>query len=364
MADLYVDVPGLNGLYNQLQRAQGDAADALDHVRKHCDLPVVDVGYIQLLIGPHGRAYRNVTSALERLQRLTQDAATQINRAQLDYGRTDLESAKTLDASYPGAKNQAVLAGALTPHRPDLAPRVVGFADVDEPTRVLTNPQYVVGIEMWSINPMADLVSVSAWLRQTIISVFGHDPLDGWASQFSGDWRAYVNCGAALSQAGAAAKLIGDNILAGAAALPQVWRGNAADGAQEWMLELGLAAHGLAGVCSDYYRLYMQAAEAIKKLYDVVAGLTTDLIDLLIIISGAMAAGAATVASVFGPIAGFSIAAYYSWQAYDLYKEISTYYGLAEDALKLIGGTIAGVDALLSINKVPDVQPYHHPAGY
>ncbi|MBG0568181.1 hypothetical protein [Actinoplanes aureus] len=365
MAELYVDVPGLTRLYNQLVRASGDATDALDYVHKHCDLRILDQGFIMLMIGPHGEAYRSLTTALERLQTLTQGAGTQINRAQVEYSRTDHQSAKQLDAAYPGAKDPAAAASAFTSHRPDLMPDDrAAFTDVAEATRALQNPQYAVGIEMWDINPLADLVSPAAWLRQTTIWVFGHDPLEGWASQFSGDWKAYVHCGNAMGRAGAACRLISENIAAAASDIPQAWRGNAADGAREWLLGLAVATAGIAQVCSDYYDLYLQAAEAIKKLYDVVAGLITDLIDMLIIISGALAAGAASIATIFGPIAGFSIAAYYAWQAYDLYKQISRFYGAAEDTLKLIGGSIGALDATLSMKAIPDVQPYHHPARY
>ncbi|GLY05003.1 hypothetical protein Acsp01_53820 [Actinoplanes sp. NBRC 101535] len=363
MEQLYVDTNGLNQLYNQMQRASDDAANTLDYVHKHCDLSFVDVGLIMRLISPHRKAYGELTSALERLQQLTQTAGTQVNRAQVAYSQTDLQAAAALDAAYPGAKDADTLRRALAEQQ-DPGVGGAAFADVTEPAQFLRNPEYAIGIEMWAINPMVDLISPAAWLRQTIIWVFGHDPLEGWASQFSGDWKAYVHCGQAMGQAGGTARAIGRNLIAGAMDVPEAWRGNAADGFREWDLSLGNATAELEQICQQYNTLYDQAAEAIKKLYDVTAGLISDLLDLMLVISGALAAGTATLVSAIGPITGYSIAAYYAWQAWDLYNEISKFYGQAEDLLKLIGGWIGGVSAALAVKDIPTIAPYHHPAGY
>ena len=73
---------------------------------------------------------------------------------------------------------------------------------------------------MWSINPLTDLVSPAAWVRQVSITLFGHDPFDAWTRRSSGDWAAYVHCGAALSRVGDGAYDIGRNLLAGAQPRP------------------------------------------------------------------------------------------------------------------------------------------------
>ncbi|MBB2943268.1 uncharacterized protein YukE [Actinoplanes lutulentus] len=359
-----MDVNGINRLYNQLLRASDDATDTLSYVKQHCNLDFLEVGMLSQLFSPHEKAYTELTAALTRLSSLAQAAGSQVNRAQIDYQRTDQEAAAALDAAYPGAKDPVALNSALTEQREDLQASHPAFADVSEPTRLLRNPEYAIGIEMWSINPMADLVSPSAWLRQTIIWVFGHDPFEGWASQFSGDWKGYVHCGNAMGQAGGVAAAIGRNLLAGVADVPEAWRGNAADGFREFELTLATAAVSLEQVCQDYNRLYDQAAEAIKKLYDVAASAIGDLLDMLLVISGCLAAGTATIETILGPIAGYSIAAYYAWQAYDLYKQISTFFGAAEDTIKLISGSLMTLDASLSVKDIPEVQPYAHPAGY
>jgi uncharacterized protein YukE len=336
----------------------------LDYTRKHCDLSFTDVGLIMRLISPHKHAYGEVTEALTRLQTLAQGAGTQVNAAQQDYARTDQTAAQRVDAGYPGAKDPAAVRSILAQGRPDLRGQHAAFADVAEPTSHLKNPEYAIGVEMWSINPMADLISPSAWLRQISIWLFGYDPFEGWASQFSGDWKAYVHCGNAMGLAGAAAFDIGRNLTSGASDVSAVWRGNAAEAEPEFQLALGSAAMELQVACRQYNELYLQAAEAVKKLFDVVSGLISDLLDVLIIINVSAAVGTATIETVVGPIAGYGVAAYYTWQAYDLYKEISTFYGNAEDLLKVIGGSITGIKAKLAVKDLPTVQPYRHPAGY
>ncbi|WP_199517041.1 hypothetical protein [Nucisporomicrobium flavum] len=364
MSEFSVDAAGLNSLYNVFVRASGDASDSLDYTRQHCDLSFTEVGLIMRLISPHKHAYGEVTDALTQLKDLAQGAGTQINAAQKDYARTDEGSAARLDAGYPGAKDPISLRGTLSQGRPDLRGRRSGFTDVAEPTAHLKNPEYAIGVEMWSINPLADLISPSAWLRQVSIWLFSYDPFEGWASQFSGDWKAYVHCGNAMGLAGAAAYDIGRNLTAAAADVPAVWRGKAAEAEQEFQLALGGAAMDLQNACRHFNELYLQAAEAVKKLLDVVSGLISDLLDVLIIINASAAVGTATIETVVGPIAGYGVAAYYTWQAYDLYKEISSFFGNAEDLLKLIGGSITGIKATLAVKDLPTVQPYKHPAGY
>jgi hypothetical protein len=364
VGEFYVDVDGLNGLYNALVRASGDAADALAFTRRHCDLNFAQVGLIMRLISPHYHAYHEMTGALERLRDLSQGAGTQVNLAQRDYARSDQSAARRLDAGYPGATDPAGLRGTFSPGRPDLRGVHTAFADVAQPTRHLGNPEYAIGTELWSIDPLADLISPAAWLRQVSIWVFGHDPLEGWANQFSGDWKAYVHCGIAMGAAGAAAGDIGRNLVNGAGDVPSVWRGNAAEGEQQFQLALGSAALALQQVGGQFDLLYQQAAQAVKKLYDVVSGLISDLLDVLLVINVAAAAGTATIETGVGAVAGYGIAAYYTWQAYDLYKEISDFYGNAEDLLNAIGASIQGIKATLAVKDLPTIRPYHHPAGY
>jgi uncharacterized protein YukE len=359
-----VNAPGLDGLYNHFVREAGDATDALAYTRRHCDLDWDAEGLLMMLMGPHKHTYESVTTALTKLHELTQSAGTQVNRAQLDYARTDDAAAARVDSTYAGAKNPTALYGTLTRGRPDLQTQVTDFSDVTEPTARLRNPEYIVGIEMWDINPLADLLSPAAWARQVCIWVFGWDPLEAWSQQLGGNWKAYTHCAVALGAVGSAAHDVGRNLTSGAAAVSTVWRGNAAEAEQEFHLALGAAAMELKSACTQYCDLYTQAADATKKLADVVAGLISDLLDVLIIINVAAAAGTALIETGIGAIAGYGVAAYYTWQAYELYNEISKFYGDAEALIKAIGGTITSVKAQLAVKDLPTVQPYHHPAGY
>jgi hypothetical protein len=362
MGQFYVDVGGLNGVYNMLARASGDASDTLDYTKAHCDLDWNAEGLLMILMGPHEHAYENLTGALVKLRDLSQGAGTQVNLAQGDYARADAVAAARLDAGYPGAKDPVYVRGTLVQGRPDLQPPRSAFSDVAEPGNHLTNPEYAAGVEMWSLNPLADLISPAAWLRQISIWLFGHDPFEGWATQFSGDWRAYTHCAVALGHIGSAAYDTGRNVVTGAADVATVWRGNAAEAEQEFQLALGGAAMNLEGACTQYSHLYLQAAEATKSLFDVVSGLISDLLDVLIIINVAAAAGTALIETGLGAVAGYGVAAYYGWQAYQLYEEISRVYGNAEDLINAIAGTIGSVKAELAVRDLPTVQPYHHPA--
>ena len=343
MTGFSVDPGGLNGLYNLLARAADAAYDTLDYTRRQCDLPWNAEGLLMILLGPHEHAYANVTGALARLHELAQDTGTAVNAAQNDYLRTDRAVAARLDA----------VRGVPAPGPADVPSRPAGFADVADPARFLTAPAYPVPIVMWSINPLEDLLSPAAWLRQIAIWLFGHDPFEGWAKQFSGDWNAYVHCGAALARAGASVHDIGGNLVAGAAEVGTVWRGDAADREREYQVALGSAATGLQAACTAYSGLYAQAAEVTKSLFDVAGDLIGDLFDLLIVVNAAAAVGTAMVETGIGAIAGYGIAAYYAVQAYELYQKIARFYSIADDMIKAIGASVGAVRAELAVRDLP-----------
>ncbi|WUR62301.1 hypothetical protein OHS32_13295 [Micromonospora chokoriensis] len=363
MSGFYVDPAGLDGLYNVLHRASNDVTDTLAYAKRHCDLSFAEEGLLVIFASPHRVTYNRMTQGLQRLEMVSQGAATEINAAQLAYARSDAESASRLDQTYPGAKDPAAMWGALSTGRPDLwptAPRSP-FADVTEPTSKLVPPNYATAVEMWKINPLADLVSPAAWLRQVSVWLFGHDPFEDWSKQLSGDWDAYIHCAAAWRIIGNALLEVGRNLVTTTADVPEVWRGQAAEAEQEFQLKLGGAAAALHPACDQYADLYTKAAEAAKHLFDVVSGLITKLIDVLIVVNLASAVGTATIETGIGPVVGYGVAAYYAWQAYDLYKEISTFYGNAEATFKGIAGAIGMIQAGAAVAALPDLQPYQHP---
>jgi len=362
MNGFYVDPNGLNGLYNLLHRASGDAGDILEYTQRHCDLNFDQEGLLFMLAGPHHAAYQRMTQGLGRLKTLTGSTATQINLVQREYAASDGTAAASLDQSYPGAHDPTGLRSIFTTGRPDLWPSTprAAFSEVAEPAARLVAPNYATGIEMFQINPLADLLSPAAWLRQVAVWLFGEDPFEGWGKAFSGDWDSYVHCAAAWGIIGTALDDLGRNLTTAAGDVPEVWRGNAAEAEQEYQIRLGAATRALHPVCRQYADLYTQAAEAAKHLYSVVTGLISKLIDVLVVINLASAAGTATIETGVGAVAGYSIAAYYAWQAYDLYNEISTFYGNAEATFRAIAGSIELVKAGMTVAALPDLQPYRH----
>ncbi|MET7971019.1 hypothetical protein [Micromonospora sp. NPDC005305] len=363
MSGFYVDPAGLNGLYNTLHRASGDVNDTLAYVKRHCDLTFGAEGLLVIFASPHKLVYDRMTQGLQRLATVTQGAATQINLAQRTYATSDADSASRLDQTYPGAKDPTAVWSSLSTGRPDLwptAPRSP-FADVAEPTSKLVAPNYATAVEMWKINPLADLISPAAWLRQVSVWLFGYDPFEDWTKQLSGDWDAYIHCAAAWRIIGDALLDVGRNLVTAAGDVPEVWRGRAAESEQEFQLKLGNAAMALHPTCDQYAELYTKAAEAAKQLFDVVSGLITKLIDVLIVINLASAVGTATIETGVGPVVGYGVAAYYAWQAYDLYNEISAFYGNAEATFKAIAGTIGMIQAGAAVAALPDLTPYQHP---
>jgi hypothetical protein len=84
----------------------------------------------------------------------------------------------------------------------------------------------------------------------------------------------------------------------------------------------------------------------------------------LIIINVAGAVGTATIETVIGLVIGYGVAAYYTYQAYQLYEEISKFFGTADNVIKALAGTVESVEVKLAVANLPQTQPYRHPAGY
>ncbi|MFC4997451.1 type VII secretion target [Dactylosporangium cerinum] len=360
MNDFHVDPSGLRALSGQLARAGGDARDTLDYTRRHCSLSWDRRGLLMLVADPHGKAYGRVTTALDRLRELSDGAAAQVDRAAGQYAATDLAAAARLDAAYPGATDPAALRGTLHQSRPDLLPARAPFADV----ATVTLPPPAVGerADAFTLNPITDLLSPVAWIRQVAVWLFGVDPFEPWLIAYSGDWRAYQHCMAAWPHIGAASAAFGGNLVTGAADVGIAWRGHAAEAEQEFQLALGGAATALGPACAEYARLYPLAVDACRQLYEATGSLIGQLIDTLIIVNVAGVIGTTTIETGIGAIAGYTVAAYYTWQAYKLYQEISRLYGAAEITFRLLAAQIEAVQAGAEVTRLPSIEAYHHPA--
>ncbi|MEV4513969.1 type VII secretion target [Dactylosporangium sp. NPDC049525] len=360
MNEFFVDPSGLRALSGLLARASGDARDTLDYTRRHCELSWDRRGLLMLVADPHGKAYGRVTTALDRLRDLSDAAAGQVDRARGAYAATDHAAAATLDATYPGATDPHDLRGTLHQSRPDLLPARAPFADATDV--VLQAPSPGSRADLFTLNPLTDLLSPAAWIRQVAVWLFGIDPFEPWLIAYSGDWRAYEHCMAAWPHIGAAATALGGNLVTGAADVSTAWRGNAAEAEQEFQLLLGGAATALGPACAEYARLYPKAVDACQQLYEATGSLIGQLIDTLIIVNVAGAVGTATIETGIGAVTGYAAAAYYTWQAYKLYQEISRLYGAAEITIRLLAAQIEAVQAGAEVTRLPSVEPYHHPA--
>ncbi|GID50586.1 hypothetical protein Aca07nite_78610 [Actinoplanes capillaceus] len=360
--ELFIDVAGMNSVYNQLQRGVDAADEAVAHIERHCSLSRVQQGLIVQMLTPHEVAYAEMTGALTRLRSLTQGTATQVNGAQVGYSQEDLRTAATLDSRYEGAASPDVLASELAQERLRLPTVHSGFADVQEPGAHLVAPRNPQA-EFWAFNPAVDLLSPFAYLRQAAIWVFSHDPFELWTEWFAGDWDSYIKAGMAMEHAGSAAGAIADNLAAGAVALPAVWRGNAAEHFQEYELELAKAARSLRELGANFNTLYQQSAECVKNFYEVFSGFIVKMFDALLMVSIGLAGGSAMIATFAGAVVGFSVALTYAIYAAELYKKISDAYTHSENALKAIAGTAAAQRASADLTDLPAIQPYQHPGN-
>jgi hypothetical protein len=346
MSEFSLDAAGLSGLSRLLSRASDDAFDVLDYTKRQCDLDWRSEGLLMKLLGPHDHAYATVTGALARVQDLSAGAAGQVALAAQDYADADMAAARRLGPAY----------GQVGPPPPG------EFADVADPGSHLTDPGVVGGSDMWSINPLTDLISPASWVRQVSVSLFGYDPFDEWSRALSGDWASYAHCGAAISRAGQGAYDIGRNLLAGVSHAEPVWQGSAGDAERGFQTALGGATEKLNGACQEFSRLYGQAADAAANLRDVAGDLICDLLDALIMVNLASVAGTALIETGLGAVAGYGIATYYATEAYRLYQEIARCYSVAEDSIEALSATIGSIHADVDVPDLAALPSYRYSA--
>jgi hypothetical protein len=358
----YVDVRGLDSVYNLLVRASDDARDIYRYAQRYCQMSMVQQGILLNMQGPHANAYRRITEALAHLADLAQVAATQVNQAQLRYARADLDALARLDASYPGAVDPTAVRSTLSQGRPDLRPARSALSGATEPTLHLKPPNYLSEITTYQLDPYLDLLSPTAWIRQACFSVLGHDPLEFWCTQVSGDWDAFVYVSIAWAHVGAATEDVGRSLIAGAAGVASVWRGNAAEAEQEYQLRLGEAIMALGPACREYSERYMEAAEAARNFFPPASDLVAQFLDLVILAHLSAAAGTLLIETGIGAIAGFAVAAFYVSRAIEVYQQISSAYSRLEDSIRTLAAIVDTIQAGQEVATVPALEPYRGPA--
>jgi hypothetical protein len=357
MVEIYVDPDGMNGLYNQVQRATQDARAAQDQIAKYGDIPFYAEGIIFLLFGPHRQAHELIAGTIDTMAGRLSALGTAVNETQLILAGADTQIRQSFDNHFAGVPATEVVQNAINGMRPNAPIGGTPFNDVAEPSIHLQPPAWVAEDPSWHINYLWDALSVASWVRQLSIWLFHEDPFERWLSMLSGDWSAYYRCAVLWQQISGCSYDIGSNLLTAARDTPTVWRGNAATAAEDDLVGKTTVLDQLSDACLFYAARYRDAAHGAIECFDTVSDLVTDLIDALVYAQIAAAVGTASIETVIGGVIGYSVAAFYAARAIELYYEV-------EGAINTLKTTVSALAAAMDAYNAAQKWQMQTPAAY
>lgn len=339
MTDLFVDLEEMTGLYNQLHRLDFDATTTLEHVKRWCDLEFYREGIIFTYFSPHDQAYGDITAKLEGAAVLASSLRSRVNLAQNLYSHMDAQTAKNLDAVYPGTDNASHTTAAAM-QGPHAAAQHASFRDVREPTVRLHTPEWITASTTYQLDVLTGLLSPSAWIRAGCQEALQFDPFQPWLQAVTGDWSGYNACSVVWGQVAAATSDMSENLLRTAQDLPTAWRGNAADGLRSFLAVFAAALNDLSDECSFYSARCREAAYAAQDFFAAVSKPVGDLLDAVIYAAIAAALGTATIETVIGGVIGYAVAAYWIARAIEIWYIVQGAYDAFQAWVSLSAGVL------------------------
>jgi hypothetical protein len=282
VGELYVDLAGMDGLYNQVLGVHHDARAASEHIDKHASMPFYEEGIIFMLAGTHRRARQLIEGTLDAAAARASTLATTINQCQVLYAKSDQTAREQFDAAFPGPGTVAV-SDVIHDMRPTLPTSGAPFTDVTEPTAHLRTPEWAAETVRFQMNYLWDSLSPSSWIRQISVWVLNYDPFEAWLKLLSGDWSGYYRCAVVWQQISSCANDLATNLLRAARDTPLVWRGNAATTTEAILVANAAVLDQLAEAGLFYSDRYRDAAQAAINCFDTVSSLANDLVDRLFV---------------------------------------------------------------------------------
>lgn len=341
MAEFHVDDAGLEQLAKALEEAFLDASQIQYRLTHHAELPPGREGLLNAVRGGVQHTYRWGQEHTQRIALLLSDTGRAVEAAGKRYRESDDRAARALDSFFVGQDEGRFRE--LPPPRTGRLFKDSGVHGVEwylEPGNHMRQPPNFE----YQFNHLADTLSASAHIRNIVYQIFDYDIFEFFLQWIAGDWDGLWRAGCEFENCGTAVGQLGENVTAFANDLPAVWRGNAADGCRDYLLRLGQAITAQKEVYGSVGAEYRHAAELAYQQFDLAGALLGALLDKLIEIGIAIAAGTATIETVIGGVVGYGVAAYLIKQAYDLWTQFNKLYGNLDTIIKAINFGLTAVN--------------------
>ncbi|MGC9670599.1 hypothetical protein ACNTMW_29145 [Planosporangium sp. 12N6] len=365
----HADLHGLDRLAGALENAAADVGQITWRIRNKADVGLGGEGLINALRFGVQHSYQWGQEHSDHISRLLTASATGVRFARKQYAETDDRSARDFDLLFrdPSPDRRAALDAAAPPRTGGVLFGNAGAVDpewfLDRGHHAENPPDFTV-----TYNYLVDTLSPSANVRIIVYKLFGKDIFEAFLKDLSGDWNGLWNAGTEFGNCAPAMEAVGRNVCAIADDLPAVWRGEAADACHVYLRNLGLAIQGQAQLYRMVGEKYRTAAEYSWSQFDLMGVALGKILDQLVVLAVAVAAGTATIETGLGAIIGYGASLYLVLSIFQLWEEFTGFYDkvdialkVADTAMRSLGGTNGG----LCPRPLPP-EPYmfqHHKAG-
>ena len=363
-----VDAAGLAGLPEQLDRLQLDAFRGSSYVGDHAELAYG--GVLNDISADHETVVHEVRGFLDKLGGPVAGNTAEAVRAALTYyAHTDAKAAAAVDVSYPattGEHTGSLGVDGSTSY--SSSARGARFRDVVAPSGHYVAPPDRHG-EYPDEPAELDVISPASWGRQAVIKAtelaaslgLGHrwDPYEAVLQPLTGDWNGLRACADVFADVGVAVGDMELNLRTTAYDVPEVWTGNAADGATGYLLKVANQLAAARQPFADLSGRYQAAAEQAREQFKELGERLDDLIDLVLVFIGEVSGLAAVGETGVGFLGLMALAAATAFEIYKVIHLIDLVMKEIRRQVHQLGSLVRGSAVVGLQAKLPALEPAH-----
>lgn len=289
--------------YAKLLDGQVHQVEAMhSYERNEIDADISWGGLLTLLGDVYPSMVFDLDESLSKAHGLLYESGRALADTATRYESTDHNSALRLDSTMPGKERGDVLP-------PEQREAALPFTPRRVPSGRLSPPGEYSDQFRWQMDILDAVgMSITAFVRQVIVSLAGWDPFEPVMRDWTGDWAKMRSVADAWHDMRHGFEDLGVNLVQGAQDLADEWHGNAAGACLTYLQRLSGSMHWQAEFCRFIYDRMVDAAEGAADMYKAASGLVSSAIDWAITAAVTAAAGTATIELYGIGVAGWVVA--------------------------------------------------------
>ncbi|NUT49542.1 MAG: hypothetical protein HOV94_19875 [Saccharothrix sp.] len=345
--------------YAKLLGSQVHEVEAMrTYQRNEIDRDIEWGGLLALFGDTYPKTVSELNDSLNKAGRLLDGSGDGLVNTAGIYESIDHDAGLRLDSTMPGNERGAVLPPgereAATPFEPRRVPsgRLSPPGDYSDQFRWQMDILDAVGL------------SITAFVRQAIVSLAGWDPFEPVMRDWTGDWSEIRSVADAWHSTRHGFEDLSVNVVQGAQDLADAWQGNAAGACLTYLQRLSESLHGEAELCRFVRDKLVEAADGAADMYKAASGLMSSAIDWAL--TAAIAAGAGTMTvEVYGiGVVGWVFAGIAIEQVIVKLAKVADIISDFKNVLEGLVGLLRSIDARsfdgYEMSRLPD-EPYTAP---